>query len=620
VFGISTGAIALLALTFLVFLGVTERVLDRMRLTDTQAILILLALVAGSFIPAVPLTPQFALDLGGAVVPAAVGIYIIATAGTGKERLRGMLAALLTGFVLFVIDRATTPEPGMRPMLINIDPVWMPAVVAAIIAYLFGRSRRAAFAAGVLGVVIADLGAGMINALAGRPGSMVTIGGAGVLDAVVIAGVLATALAEVFGETYEYLLGGPSMHRPPGLLRGLMQRGRRKGGESHAQAGPQASATQPWATQPWATQRPQAGPPAPTRSARPGLLGRVRSGAIVFGIVLTILVGADAIGMLSWGEGAEGGTYSILDTHGSVVTTIGRQVVRGDQYLTEDNVLYRVFRVKGQQAWAISRGKINVEEEIRRVRGSSLAPGPGAAQTSPSRPQPSRPQPSRPQPSQVQPSQVHPSQVTGPDFYALPFPFSLTPVPKPPVVGIYFTHNDESYITNEGVSNLRSGPGGIHKVGAQFASALAAKGFTVIKADDLHYPHDPGAYRRSRRTLSYLLGSGPSAVFDVHRDATPQPYYAEKVSGQWVTQIRLVVGQQNPNMMVNRGFAVALKNLSDQQHPGLVKGIFFGRGGYNQDMYPTALLLEVGAHTNAEESARRGVSLFADAVAAYFGR
>ncbi len=575
-FGISSGAIALLVLTFLVFLGVTERVLDRMRLTDIQAILILLALIAGSFIPAVPLTSRFALDLGGAVVPAAVGIYIIATAGTQKERVRGTLAALLTGFVLFVIDRATTPEPGMRPMLINIDPIWMPAVVAAILAYLFGRSRRAAFAAGVLGVVLSDIGAGVMNALARRAGSRVTIGGAGVLDSVIIAGVLATALAEVFGETYEYLSGGPSMQRPRGLLRGLMQRGGRRG-ESRAQAG---------------------APSGTQMSSRPvsrGPLGRVRSGAIVFGIVLSVLIGADAIGMLGRGEGAEGRTYSILDTRGSVVTTMGRQVFRGDEYLTEDNTLYHVFKVKGQQAWAVSRGKINVEEEVRRVRQSAPA-------------------------VDYQILQVHPSQEVGPDFYALPFPLNLLPIPKPPTVGIYFTHNDESYVTNEGVSNVESGPGGIHKVGAEFASALAAKGFTVVKADDLHYPHDPGAYRRSRRTLTSLLGSGPSAVFDVHRDATPQPYYAEKVSGEWVTQIRLVVGQQNPNMVVNRGFAVALKNLADQQHPGLIKGIFFGQGDYNQDMYPTAMLLEVGAHTNAEESARRGISLFADAVGTYFGK
>ena len=591
-FGISSGAIALLVLTFLVFLGVTERVLDRMRLTDIQAILILLALIAGSFIPAVPLTSRFALDLGGAVVPAAVGIYIIATAGTQKERVRGTFAALLTGFVLFVIDRATTPEPGMRPMPINIDPIWMPAMVAAILAYLFGRSRRAAFAAGVLGVVLSDIGAGVMNALAGRVGSRVIIGGAGVLDSVIIAGVLATALAEVFGETYEYLSGGPSTQRPRGLLRGLMQRGRHTGGETHAQAGGQSAQAS------MASGTPSGGPSRAQvhrRTVPRGPLGRVRSGAIVFGIALTVLVSADAVGMLGRGEGVEGRTYSILDTQGSVVTTIGRQVFRGDQYLTEDNTLYHVFKVKGQQAWAISRGKLNIEEEIRRVRQSALAPD-------------------------YQIMQVHPSQEVGPDFYALPFPLNILPIPKPPTVGIYFTHNDESYVTNEGVSNVESGPGGIHKVGAEFATALAAKGFTIVKSDDLHYPHDPGAYRRSRRTLTSLLGSGPSAVFDIHRDATPQPYYAEKVSGEWVTQIRLVVGQQNPNMMVNRGFAVALKNLADQQHPGLIKGIFFGQGDYNQDMYPTAMLMEVGAHTNAEESARRGIALFADAVATYFGK
>ncbi|MGI6150324.1 MAG: stage II sporulation protein P, partial [Limnochordia bacterium] len=72
------------------------------------------------------------------------------------------------------------------------------------------------------------------------------------------------------------------------------------------------------------------------------------------------------------------------------------------------------------------------------------------------------------------------------------------------------------------------------------------------------------------------------------------------------------------NLGVNREFAQSMKALADQIYPGLVKGIFYGRGNYNQDLSPLALLLEVGAHTNSREAAERGISLFADVVDQYF--
>ncbi|MBC7104506.1 MAG: stage II sporulation protein P, partial [Firmicutes bacterium] len=37
-------------------------------------------------------------------------------------------------------------------------------------------------------------------------------------------------------------------------------------------------------------------------------------------------------------------------------------------------------------------------------------------------------------------------------------------------------------------------------------------------------------------------------------------------------------------------------------------------GDYNQDLLPTALLLEVGTHTSTREEAERGVALFAGAI------
>ena len=47
------------------------------------------------------------------------------------------------------------------------------------------------------------------------------------------------------------------------------------------------------------------------------------------------------------------------------------------------------------------------------------------------------------------------------------------------------------------------------------------------------------------------------------------------------------------------------------QLPMLVKGIYYGRGNYNQDLGPRTLLIEVGAHTNSRIRAERGAAMFA---------
>src|SRR5690606_36283124 len=70
---------------------------------------------------------------------------------------------------------------------------------------LLGRSGRAAFIAGVLGAVAHQGLQPLRRAWAGRPGGPVDFGGAGALDAVVVAGVVAVLLAEAVGEVRERL-------------------------------------------------------------------------------------------------------------------------------------------------------------------------------------------------------------------------------------------------------------------------------------------------------------------------------------------------------------------------------------------------------------------------------
>jgi stage II sporulation protein P len=69
-------------------------------------------------------------------------------------------------------------------------------------------------------------------------------------------------------------------------------------------------------------------------------------------------------------------------------------------------------------------------------------------------------------------------------------------------------------------------------------------------------------------------------------------------------------------MATNLEFAKRIKAYMDKHKPGLIKGIFIGRGSYNQDLSPRAMLLEVGTHTNNRYRAEKGADVFADALPA----
>ena len=276
-----------------------------------------------------------------------------------------------------------------------------------------------------------------------------------------------------------------------------------------------------------------------------------------------------------WGEFLPTGQYyTLVDPEGNVLLETGRLVYLQDQYLTEHNQLYEVIKVDEDTHIARTELVEEVEleifpwEDLRRALNLAVLEGDSKDQ-------------------------------------------------KRGKIALYHTHNAESYVSTDGTDSI-FGRGGIHRVGAAFAEALAALGIDVDYSEQLHLPHDRGAYRRSRETALELLAKNPDAMFDVHRDAAPQGAYALQLKDEWVTRIQFVVGRQNQNLGVNRKYAQSLKKIADELYPGLVKGIFFGRGNYNQDLTPLNLLLEVGAHTNSRPAAERGISLFAEVVDLYF--
>jgi len=214
--GMPIGMIVLLVVGVLVYFGLAHRILDRMRLTDKQALLFIGAIIAGSFfdIPLLREPTELSVNLGGAVIPALLAFWLIFKADETAERVRALFAAILVAGVVWLGSLYLPYEPENMFM----DPKLIYGISAGLIAYLAGRSRRSAFIGGILGIILSDI-VHFITVMRMGIAGTTSIGGAGAFDATVIAGIVAVMVAELVGETREKLQGGPVLgpNRPEGL-------------------------------------------------------------------------------------------------------------------------------------------------------------------------------------------------------------------------------------------------------------------------------------------------------------------------------------------------------------------------------------------------------------------
>lgn len=196
----SAGTMLLTIAAVLVFSGLTQRVLDRMRLKDRAALMLIGLMLLGTLLPNITLGPV-SVGLGGAVIPLGVCAWLLIKADEPWERWRSLLGTVLTAAGVYALSRLLPAEAEA----LLVDPMWLYGLTGGVIAWLLGRSRRCAFISGTAGVVLADIVSFAVTALQGYQTQLV-LGGAGIADAVVISGVGAVLLCELVGETVERLV------------------------------------------------------------------------------------------------------------------------------------------------------------------------------------------------------------------------------------------------------------------------------------------------------------------------------------------------------------------------------------------------------------------------------
>lgn len=297
------------------------------------------------------------------------------------------------------------------------------------------------------------------------------------------------------------------------------------------------------------------------------------------------------------------GYYEVMTETGKPLFETGHVVTVGDRFIDEDNTLYEVYRVEGDKAYAKRVGKAEPVADAARLDLDEILKGKKTGLSG----------------AVALLRSIRDVGAALKDV-VLERLSGVIPVQggSSPSVGIYSTHSDESYLPTDGSPSIR-GRGGVFKVGASLASTLRKSGIEPIVSYTPHDPHDAGAYDRSRRTAMDLARRRPSALLDIHRDTAPAEAYRDYVNGKVVTKVMLVVGRQNPGMQANLNFAKRLKDAADKRYPGLVRGILFANGKYNQDLHPHALLWEVGSYKNPRHEAENGASLLGSVLPEVIG-
>lgn len=181
-------------------------------------------------------------------------------------------------------------------------------------------------------------------------------------------------------------------------------------------------------------------------------------------------------------------------------------------------------------------------------------------------------------------------------------------------IGLYMTHNDESYTLSDGYDSIY-GAGGIHDVAKTLGQEFADRGINVVLDETLHIPHDNSAYSRSAVTAKRLMqNDNPDALFDIHRDGVSKKYYHAVLEDGEFSKIRIVVGKSNPNYEESLAFAQKVFALGNRMYPWLFLDIYCGKGHYNQSLQSTNLLFEMGTYLIEKELVLNSIPYLADVV------
>ena len=194
----SVSLIILTTLIILIMMGAGQRILDQLRLNDKQALLLLLLIVIGLIIPPIWVGDLVTISIGGFIIPFLICIYLLIKVGFSRDLVRAMIGSILTAGIIYGLEWIMPADPEE----LLIDPMFIYGVVAGLVAYILGRSRRNAYICAVFGVTVAQLLQFFINLFSGTPTTL-GLGTGGAFGTLIVSIIVSVATAEFFGRAFE---------------------------------------------------------------------------------------------------------------------------------------------------------------------------------------------------------------------------------------------------------------------------------------------------------------------------------------------------------------------------------------------------------------------------------
>lgn len=194
----SASLIIISVIILLVMFGVGQRILDSLRLNDKEALLILILICIGLVIPPIWIGKYFCFSIGGFLIPFALSIYLLISCGWSRDLLRSVIGTILVAGIIYGLEWLLPANPED----VIIDNMYIYGVVAGVVAYILGRSRRNAFISCLFGITLAQLVQWLINFGMKTP-TILGLGVGGAFGTYVVAIIIAVAVSEFIGRCIE---------------------------------------------------------------------------------------------------------------------------------------------------------------------------------------------------------------------------------------------------------------------------------------------------------------------------------------------------------------------------------------------------------------------------------
>ena len=194
----SVSLVIISVVILIIMFGAGQRILDNLRLSDKEALVILVLICIGLMIPPIWIGQYFCFSIGGFLIPFGLSVYLLISCGWSRDLLRAFIGTILVAGLIYGLEWILPADPES----VIIDNMFVYGVVAGVVAYILGRSRRNAFVACLFGLTLAELVQWIVNFANDTP-SILGLGVGGAFGAYVVSIVIAVAVSEFLGRSFE---------------------------------------------------------------------------------------------------------------------------------------------------------------------------------------------------------------------------------------------------------------------------------------------------------------------------------------------------------------------------------------------------------------------------------